>query len=251
MDPIETINQVEHFKVLGDERRVKILRYLMAEPATLSQLGDKLGLHPAKVRYHLKRLEDAGLVTLTATNVVRGFVEKYYQASARAYHVSMAILPQPDQQPGLMITGSHDLALDLLAQSLRQQTPDSTIYSLPVGSMDGLIALRQGMGQVAGIHLFDPVDGEYNLPFVRHLFPGQRFHLVTLAHRQQGLIVSPGNPLKLKNLHGLTEPNLRFINRRRRSGTRLWLDYQLEQDQIPPGQINGYHWEANTHLQVA
>jgi len=251
MDPIETISQVDQFKVLGDERRVKILRYLMAEPATLSQLGDKLEIHPAKVRYHLKRLEDAGLVILTATNVVRGFVEKYYQASARAYHVSMAILPQPDREPGLMITGSHDLALDLLAQSLRQQTPESTVYTLPVGSMDGLIALRQGIGQVAGIHLYDPANGEFNLPFVRHLFPGQRFHLITVAHRQQGLIVAAGNPLKLKDLHGLTDPNLRFVNRRRGSGTRLWLDHQLEQEQIPSGQINGYQSEANTHLQVA
>ena len=251
MDPIETINQIDHFKVLGDERRVKILRHLMAEPATLSQLGDKLDIHPAKVRYHLKRLEEAGLVTLTATNVVRGFVEKYYQASARAYHVSMAILPQPEQSSVLMITGSHDLALDLLAQSLRQQLSDSNVYTLPVGSMDGLIALRQGIGQAAGIHLFDPANGEYNLPFVRHLFPDQRFHLITLAHRQQGLIVAPGNPLKLTSLQNLTQSNLRFINRRRGSGTRMWLDQQLELEQIPPGQINGYHWEANTHLQVA
>jgi len=251
MDPIETINQVEHFKVLGDERRVKILRCLMAEPATLSQLGDKLDLHPAKVRYHLKRLEQAGLVTLTATNVVRGFVEKYYQASARAYHISMAILPQPEQPSVLMITGSHDLALDLLAQSLGQQSSGSAVYTLPVGSMDGLIALRQGIGQAAGIHLFDPANGEYNLPFVRHLFPDQRYHLITLAHRQQGLIVAPGNPLKLTDLHGLTQSNLRFINRRRGSGTRMWLDQQLEREQIPSSQINGYLWEVNTHLQVA
>jgi len=251
MDPIETINQIDHFKVLGDERRVKILRYLMAEPATLSQLGEKLDIHPAKVRYHLKRLEEAGLVALTATNVVRGFVEKYYQASARAYRVSRAILPQTEQHPVLMITGSHDLALDLLTQSLRQQSPGSTVYTLPVGSLDGLIALRQGIGQAAGIHLFDPANGEYNLPFVRHLFPDQRFHLITLAHRQQGLIVAAGNPLKLTGLPALTQPNLRFINRRRGSGTRLWLDQQLELEHIPSGQINGYAREANTHVQVA
>jgi putative molybdopterin biosynthesis protein len=240
MDPIETINQIDHFKVLGDERRVKILRYLMAEPATLSQLGEKLDIHPAKVRYHLKRLEEAGLVTLTATNVVRGFVEKYYQASARAYHVSMAILPQPEQPSVLMITGSHDIALDLLAQSLRQQSAGSAVYTLPVGSMDGMIALRQGIGQAAGIHLFDPANGEYNLPFARHLFPDQLFHLITLA-----------NPLKLTGLSGLTQPHLRFINRRRGSGTRMWLDQQLELEQIPSSRINGYHLEANTHLEVA
>jgi putative molybdopterin biosynthesis protein len=251
MEHIETSNQINQFKVLGDERRVKILRYLMAEPATLSQLGEKLGIHPANVRYHLKQLEVAGLVTLTATNVVRGFVEKYYQASARAYQVSRAILPESEQKPVVMITGSHDLALDLLAQSLRLQPLDSAVYTLPIGSMDGLIALRQGIGQMAGVHLFDSAIGEYNLPFVRHLFPDQRFHLVTLAHRQQGLIVAGDNPLNLQSLKGLAQANVRFVNRRRGSGTRLWFDQQLELEQILPDQIGGYDWEVNTHLQVA
>jgi len=223
----------------------------MSEPATLSQLGERLEMHPAKVRYHLKLLEEAGLVMLTATNVVRGFVEKYYQASARAYQVSLAILPQPDQSSMLMITGSHDLALELLAESLRQQPLKSAVYALPVGSIDGLIALRQGIGQMAGIHIFDPDSGEYNLPFVRHLFPDQRVHLFTLAHRQQGLIVAAGNPLALNDLADLARSDVRFVNRRRGSGTRLWIDQQLQIAQILPGQINGYAWEANTHLQVA
>ncbi len=251
MKHIETIDQTTRFKVLGDERRVKILRYLMAEPATLSQLGERMGIHPAKVRYHLKQLEDAGLVTMSSTNVVRGFVEKYYQASARAYQINLAILPLLEQQTALMITGSHDLALDLLTQSLRQQVKATALYTLPVGSMDGLIALRQGIGQVAGVHLFDPDSGEYNLPYARHLFPDQPFHLVTLAHRQQGLIIAPGNPKSLQGLNNLTQSNVRFVNRKRGSGTRLWLDRQLESEQIPPDQINGYHWEVNTHMQVA
>jgi len=251
IEQIQTITQTDQFKVLGDERRVQILRLLMSEPATLSQLGEQLEMHPAKVRYHLKQLEEAGLVTLTATNVVRGFVEKYYQASARAYQVSLAILPQPHQSSMLMITGSHDLALELLVESLRQQPLKSAVYALPVGSIDGLIALRQGIGQMAGIHIFDPDSGEYNLPFVRHLFPDQRVHLFTLAHRQQGLIVAAGNPLALNDLADLARSDVRFVNRRRGSGTRLWIDQQLQIAQILPGQINGYAWEANTHLQVA
>lgn len=251
MEDIKKIDNPMHFKVLGDERRVQVLRMLMAGPATLSQLGERMQMHPAKVRYHLKQLEQAGLVSLSATRVVRGFVEKYYQASARAYQISLAILPQPEQPTVLMITGSHDLALDLLTHSLRQQVQNSAIYPLPVGSMDGLIALRQGIGQMAGVHLLDPLSGEYNLPFVRHLFPDQRVRLVTLAHRQQGLIVAPGNPLGLKDLADLARPDVRFVNRRRGSGTRLWLDQQMRSAHILPDQMPGYAWEANTHLEVA
>ncbi len=251
MDKIELIDQVNHFKVLGDARRVEILRILMAEPATLSQLGERLEMHPAKVRYHLKQLEEAGLANLTETHQVRGFIEKYYQASARAYRVSRTILPRPDERSALLITGSHDIALDLLAHTLREGQPAAAAYTLPVGSMDGLIALRQGIGQIAGIHLFDPISGEYNLPYVRHLFPDKRVHLFTLALRQQGLIVSAGNPLGLKDLRGLAQPGVRFVNRKSGSGTRLWIDHQLKLHKITPEQVTGYGWEVNTHLQVA
>ncbi|HAY83864.1 MAG TPA: hypothetical protein DCY42_02770 [Chloroflexi bacterium] len=44
---------------------------------------------------------------------------------------------------------------------------------------------------------------------------------------------------------------MHFVNRRRGSGTRLWLDQQLHSAHILPDQINGYAWEANTHLEVA
>ena len=66
-----------------------------------------------------------------------------------------------------------------------------------MGSLEGLIALRQGIGQVAGCHLLDPDTGDFNTAHARALFPGRALMLVTLAHRQQGLIVPKGNPLGL------------------------------------------------------
>ena len=251
MERIETINQTAQFKVLGDDRRLQILRYLMAAPATLSQLGEKLGEHPAKIRYHLKRLEQAGLVVLTGTNAVRGFVEKYYRASAWAYQVHAAILPYSDRPSQVVITGSHDMALEMLADLMNQSSEDSAVYTLPIGSMDGLIALRQGLGQIAGIHLLDPESGEYNTPFVKHLLPDKKFHLFTLAHRQQGLIVAEGNPLGLQDITSLLQDDVRFVNRRKGSGTRIWLDNQLAKENILPELVEGYTWEVNTHLQVA
>jgi putative molybdopterin biosynthesis protein len=44
---------------------------------------------------------------------------------------------------------------------------------------------------------------------------------------------------------------LRFINRNRGSGTRLWLDDQLRRLGIPSDQITGYSDEADTHTEVA
>jgi putative molybdopterin biosynthesis protein len=114
-----------------------------------------------------------------------------------------------------------------------------------------LVALRQGIAQIAGCHLLDPESGEYNLPYVRHIFPDREMSLITLAHRQQGLIVQPGNPRRIRSLQDLAQPGVVFINRNRGSGTRLWLDRQLQQLSIPPQSIQGNNREVRTHTAVA
>ena len=251
MNPIQHIDSFETLKILGDARRLTILRLLMSAPATLSQLGRVMDMHPAKVRYHLKQLEGAGLVNLTSTRIVYGFVEKYYQATARAYCVNLAIVPKHSRKGTIIASGSHDLALDLLAQHIQQDERTADMFALPVGSLDGLIALRQGVCQLAGCHLFDPQAGEYNLPYVRHLFPGQPMKVVTLTYRQQGLMLAPGNPRQIRDLAELAREDITFINRNRGSGTRLWLDQHLAAAGVESARVQGYATEVSTHLQVA
>ena len=251
MAQLRRIQEFEHIKMLTDTRRLAILRLLMAHPATLSQLGQALGEHPARVRHHVKLLEDAGLIEMTDTRVVRGFVEKYYQARAQAFYFHEMILPDGPQGSPLVVLGSHDLALEMLADQVHQAPGAVDCLALPVGSLEGLIALRQGIAQVAGCHLLDADSGEYNLPFVRHLFPDKPVTLVTLAYRQQGLLVAPGNPLGIQGLQDLARPDVTMINRNPGSGTRLWLDRQLQQMGLSGPALRGYKREARTHTAVA
>jgi putative molybdopterin biosynthesis protein len=235
-------------KIMADPRRLAILRLLMAKPATLTQLGNALGEHPAWVRHHMQYLEASGLVKKSAEQVVAGHLEKVYTASARSYLIQELLLPEPSGRPLLVLSGSHDLAVEHLAE---QVTPFLELLILPIGSLDGLVALRQGLCQMAGCHLYDSQSAEYNLPYVRHFFPDQPASLVTLAYRQQGLITAANNPFQVKDLSDLVGSNLRFINRNRGSGTRLWLDQRLQALGINPEQINGYHSEVVTHTEVA
>jgi putative molybdopterin biosynthesis protein len=251
MKNFQSIRSPNDLKILGDETRQRILRILMSQPATLTQLGERLNSYPAKVRHHLKLLEQSGLVEMTSTKVVRGFVEKYYQASAKAYHVNFLIAPDHPKENVIIATGSHDLALELLASSLCQDTRTPDFQAVPIGSLDGLIALRQGLGQLAGCHLFDPITKEYNLPYVRTLFPNQKMRLITLIYRQQGLIVAPGNPKDIHDIVDLAGTRLRFINRQPGSGTRIWFDQQLTTLGLDCDQIVGYEREVHTHNQVA
>lgn len=247
MLPIQPLRSFQQLKLLADSRRLAILRQLMVGPASLTDLGKALGEHPAWVRHHLKQLEATGLVELVETRVQSGVVEKFYRARASGFLVQELILPENPAHPAIVFSGSHDLAVELLANQLHGHFD---LLSLPVGSLDGLVALRQNLCNLSGTHLLDP-NGEYNLPFVRHFFPDRAMQVVTLAHREQGLMVMAGNPKSIHSLADLARIDLTFINRNPGSGTRLWLDRQLQFQRIPPESIHGYNTAVSTHTESA
>lgn len=245
------IDSTEQIRILSDPRRLQILRRLMVHPATISQLGRIFDEHPAWIRHHLKKLEQAGLVQLVSTKVTGGYVEKFYQAISPAFVLQNILLPEEQEEFPIVMMGSDDLALEILADLVHQSAQNIHLIPVPVGSLDGLIALRNGFTPLTGCHLLDTASGEYNSPFVRHLFPDQEILLITLANREQGLIFANGNPHEIRSITDLIRPDLTFINRNRGSGTRLWLDNQLRNKGISPGQINGYSQEMVSHTSLA
>ena len=156
-----------------------------------------------------------------------------------------------DIERTIVATGSHDLVLDLAASALRAADPGVTLASANVGSLGGLVALRDGLCHVAGSHLLDPATGEYTLPYVDRLLAGRDVAVVRLVHRDQGLIVAPGNPLGVRGIADLAAPGLRFVNRQRGAGTRALLDHELARRGLAAGDVGGYAREEHTHLAVA
>ena len=120
LEEISHIGAIETVRVLANEERLRLLRLLMRGPATLTQLGAVVGHHPAWVRHHVLSLEQAGLVELVETRPTKGYVEKFYCATARAYAVDFMVLPEEGERGLLVILGSDDLALDMLARRLRE-----------------------------------------------------------------------------------------------------------------------------------
>ncbi|MGE5617898.1 MAG: substrate-binding domain-containing protein [Sphingomonadaceae bacterium] len=151
----------------------------------------------------------------------------------------------------LRIAGSHDLALDLLIGQLARARPELSVVTSYVGSLAGLIALQRGEAQAAGCHLLDEETGEYNLPFVRRILPGEEVLLVNLVHRQQGLMVARGNPKAIRGLEDLARPEIVMVNRQKGAGTRVLLDLRLSRLGIAPEAVAGYDHEVGTHTAVA
>lgn len=151
----------------------------------------------------------------------------------------------------IVAIGSHDLVLDLAASELRAVDPGVTLASSNVGSLGGLVALRDGLCHLAGSHLLDPETGDYTLPYVDRVLAGRDVAVVRLVHRDQGLMVALGNPLGVEGIDDLVRPGLRYVNRQRGAGTRVLLDHELARRGIAPEAIQGYAREEHTHLAVA
>lgn len=151
----------------------------------------------------------------------------------------------------LVITGSHDNTLDLLADQMRRNHDGINISSSHVGSMGGLMAIRNNACHLAGAHLLDPEDGSYNVSYIKKYLPNLPVRLVNLVMREQGFIVPRGNPKNIGSIKDLTDKKLRFINRQAGSGTRILFDYKLSDAGLTPADIIGYDNDEYTHMSVA
>ena len=151
----------------------------------------------------------------------------------------------------IVCIGSHDNALDVLANFLKKKHPELSLSSAHVGSMGGLLALKRGEAHCAGTHLLDEATGEYNVSSIKKLLPDTRVVLVNLVHRTQGFIVPKGNPKNIRGFEDLVRDDVTFVNRQTGAGTRLLTDLYLKRLAIDPSKVKGYHHEEYTHMAVA
>ncbi len=165
--------------------------------------------------------------------------------------VPVELLRDFQPQHTILAVGSHDLALEVLGVFLRRKMGHVSLSCANVGSMGGIMAIRNQEAHIAGIHLLDDKTGIYNVSYVENFLPNTTCHLVHLAMRQQGLMVVPGNEKGITGLSDLVRPDIRFINRQRGSGTRMLLDYELGKRDIKTEEIAGYEKEVGTHMAVA
>ncbi len=155
------------------------------------------------------------------------------------------------QANDICFIGSHDLAVELLANHLTALYPDMRFSTSFVGSLAGLMALESREADIAGAHLMDNESGEFNIPFVKRLMPNEVVLLINLVQRVQGLMLAPGNPKRIEGIGDLKSPEITFVNRQNGSGTRILLDSLLLSLGISPSEVKGYKREEKTHVAIA
>ncbi len=193
----------------------------------------------------------AGVITslVRADGIVR--VPRLSEGLAEGARVNVQLMrPREQIENTVVVIGSHDPGLDLLGAMMHASTGVG-LSSSHTGSIGGLLALRRGEAHAAGIHLVDESTGEYNTSYVQKMLADKRVLLVTLAERQQGLMVCPKNPRRISGVQDLAGGRLRIVNRQRGAGTRILLDLMLKKYGIDAADVAGYEHEEYTHTAVA
>jgi putative molybdopterin biosynthesis protein len=160
--------------------------------------------------------------------------------------IAVQLLGRDLQLADLIVIGSHCVALDYLLGELDRQGVHSKF--LAIGSTGGLYAAMRGECDIAGVHLLDPITGEYNRSF---LTPD--LDLIRGYGRLQGIVFRHGDrrfeglsSVKEALANALADPECVMVNRNQGSGTRVLIDRLL--GGVRP---HGYAVQPRNHNAVA
>ena len=119
-----------------------------------------------------------------------------------------------------IVGGSHD---PLLEWALRDS--GAGLATLPEGSESGLRRLARGDVMAAAIHLhqIDGDDDHANADAVANAPGLHDVVVIAFARREQGLLVAPGNPLKLSDIASVAAAGARIALRPNGAGAQLLL----------------------------
>jgi len=131
--------------------------------------------------------------------------------------LATAALAQPAPP---IVGGSHD---PLLEWALRES--GSGLATMPEGSESGLRRLARGEVLAAAIHLHR-IEGDDDSANAGAVASAPGLHdvvLIAFARREQGLLVAPGNPLKLSDIASAAAARARMALRPQGAGAQLLL----------------------------
>ncbi|MBX6772910.1 MAG: helix-turn-helix domain-containing protein [Chloroflexi bacterium] len=167
-----------------------------------------------------------------------------------AQHVRVILHTSPEQVSQTLLLAGCAPALGLLTAHAGQWGRDLRAHWIPTGSLTALRALARGDVHLAGTHLRDPQSGD-TLPAIQQELAGRSVVVVTLARWFDGLLLPPGNPLRIRQPADLLRPGVTIVNREDGAGSRLAFDTWLAEHGLAGEQVRGYRHILTSHEAVA
>jgi molybdate-binding protein len=195
-----------------------------------------------KTKGHGSVLTETGVALRDALSATLEVFEASIAQEERALEERLAALTGT-ASPRIRLALSHDPLLMGVLEALPE------IEVAVAGSRESVERLLAGRVDAAGFHAGD-LDVTRTPPYDA-LFQKRGLVVRPLFTREQGLMLAPGNPLRVHSIEDLARSKARFVNRQRGSGTRLWFDTLLERAGLSPSDVVGYEQEEFTHQAVA
>ena len=85
MKDVHVLNSLEEINVVSDLIRLNIIMNLGLTPKTAQDLSDTMGVSRSKIHYHLKILEENGIIEVVDTELINGITQKYFLPVAKAF----------------------------------------------------------------------------------------------------------------------------------------------------------------------
>ncbi|HKK09092.1 MAG TPA: winged helix-turn-helix domain-containing protein [Gemmatimonadota bacterium] len=118
--PVEFVAEPGRLAAALPAERLRLLAALREEPDSAAGLARRLGESRQRLNYHLRALEDAGVLEVAERRRKRGFVERVLRPAAGAFVVDPYVLGMPSGEPGGADRTSATHLLALAARTVRE-----------------------------------------------------------------------------------------------------------------------------------
>lgn len=163
----------DQYKALFEETRLQIVDLLLERAATIKELSDTLDKPKGTVGHHVSVLEEAGLIRVVRTKMVRAIEAKYYGRVARTY-----LLGDKDDA-GIDVAPDHFLttaAAEFAQAHTTEAGPMSTLRYARIPE-ERAVEWNDRLAELVSDFTAEPRAGETTYGLLVAFYPTDRPHL--------------------------------------------------------------------------
>jgi molybdate-binding protein/DNA-binding XRE family transcriptional regulator len=234
-------------------------------PVSLARVGDKLIAYPLigndAFRTEMIPLDGEAVAMVRESSlasspkeemsVLEGYPNGKIQIQSSTNKVKVRLFDDLGKIHNTVVIAGCTPVISFLAKASERWHPQQRVLYYYANSMTALRALSRGEVHIAGMHLYDPQTGEYNVPFVREAVEGKGAVLITLGFWEEGLLVQAGNPMGIKTVTDLVRLKANIVNREPDCACHMLLKRKLEEERIPLHFVKGFDHIVYNHQSVA
>ncbi|MEY8353185.1 helix-turn-helix transcriptional regulator [Lachnospiraceae bacterium 54-53] len=151
---------------------------------------------------------------------------------------------------GLIINSQESRVVELLRSQLSQRPDTLPILHSYMNDYNSLYSLFYEKTHMA-LTCFCFREKGQEINAVKNLLPGKETVILHISSLQTGFYIKKGNPRGFHGLKDLIRPDIRFINREKGSGYRIFMDALLLEQNLGDLSSSGYQKECLSHMSAA